>query len=33
LRRPGLRRSSATLPIYAYGAVVDNKTGDVVYVD
>ncbi|HMA24590.1 MAG TPA: hypothetical protein VKP00_11360, partial [Gemmatimonadaceae bacterium] len=24
---------TSTLPIYVYGAVVDNKTGDVVYVD
>lgn len=24
---------TSTLPIYIYGAVVDNKTGDVVYVD
>jgi CHRD domain-containing protein len=24
---------TSTLPIYAYGAVVDNRTGDVVYVD
>ena len=24
---------TSTLPIYVYAAVVDNKTGDVVYVD
>ncbi|HLN93971.1 MAG TPA: hypothetical protein VK389_08920, partial [Thermoanaerobaculia bacterium] len=24
---------TSTRPIYVYGAVVDNKTGDVVYVD
>jgi hypothetical protein len=24
---------TSTIPIYVYGAVVDNKTGDVVYVD
>jgi hypothetical protein len=26
-------RWTSTVPIYVYGAVVDNKTGDVVYVD
>ncbi len=24
---------TSTIPIFVYGAVVDNKTGDVVYVD